>query len=99
MVLLQVSSSWWFSYPRIGDSQPGTEHRKLPVISAEITEIIYILMLVTVTAMLFVYLYGKCAGGGLRPFGATGAQKGASADVKEKMYFHLNKSTLTTHSS
>ena len=32
-----VSCSWWFSYPSIGDCQPGTEHRELPVISAEIT--------------------------------------------------------------
>ena len=56
-------------------------------------------MLVPVAAMLFVYLYGKCAGGGMSPFGATGAQSGASADVKEKIDFHLNKSTLTTHSS
>ena len=56
-------------------------------------------MLVPVAAMLFVYLYGKRAGGGLRLFGATGTQRGASVDVKEKIVFHLNKSTLTTHSS
>ncbi len=28
--------------------------------------------------------YGKRAGGGLSPFRTTGAQRGASADVKEK---------------
>ena len=56
-------------------------------------------MLVPVAAILFVYLYGKRAGGGLSPFGGMGAQWGALADVKEKIDFHLNKSTLTTHSS
>ena len=36
MVLRQVSGSWWFSYPRIGECELGTEQRKLPVVSAEI---------------------------------------------------------------
>ncbi len=36
--------------------------------------------------------YGKRAGGGLTPFGTTGAQRGALADVKEKTDFHSNKS-------
>ena len=48
-------------------------------------------MLVPVAAMLFVYLYGKRAGGGMSPFGATGAQRGASADVKEKIDFSFKQ--------
>ena len=37
-----------------------------------------------VAAMLFVYHYGKRAGGGLGPFGTTGAQMGPSAHVKRE---------------
>lgn len=41
-------------------------------------------------AMLFVYLYVKRTGGGLSLFGTTGAQRGASADIKEKTDFYSN---------
>ena len=46
-------------------------------------------MLAAVAAMLFVYHYGKCAGGGLGPFGTTGAQMGPSANVKREKQHRL----------
>ncbi len=41
--------------------------------------------------------YGKRAVGGLSPFRTTGAQRGASADVKEKTDFHSNYSRCKLH--
>ncbi len=45
------------------------------------------------TSIVYRSTYGKRAGGGLSPFRTTRAQRGASADVKEKNDFHSNKPT------